>query len=36
MFPRLLTDGKVSPDEILVNPETEEEVEITENFPLSK
>lgn len=36
MWPRLLTDGKISPDEYVVDPETEEEIDITENFPLSK
>jgi hypothetical protein len=36
MWPRLLTDGKIAKDEIYIDPETEEEVNVTENFPLSK
>jgi hypothetical protein len=36
MFPRLLTDGKIEPDEIYIDPETEEEINVAENFPLSK
>lgn len=36
MWPRLLTDGKIQGDSIFIDPETEEEINVTENFPLSK
>lgn len=35
MWPRLLTDGKIGPDQIYIDPVSEEEVDLTENFPLS-
>lgn len=36
IFPRLLTDGKITSDEIFIDPVTEEETNVTENYPLSK
>jgi hypothetical protein len=36
MWPRLLTDGKIKPDLIVIDPDTEDEINVTENFPLSK